>query len=156
VAAGEKAHEYRVRRLFSQDGDVNSHGKGLRVLVAEDHTDSREMIACFLRQRGCSVRAVADGVEAVAAARSFLPELILLDVWMPRLNGVDTCHILRGEVLPQRPLICAVTADATPRHPSRTCFDEILLKPADFAILGAVIDRCVALVSKRLSPDIPA
>ncbi len=67
----------------------------LRVLVADDHEDSRLLIQTFLSLLGFLVRGVADGREALREAPLFHPDVVFLDIWMPGLNGVETCQRLR-------------------------------------------------------------
>jgi CheY-like chemotaxis protein len=68
-----------------------------RILVADDNTDAAESLALMLRIMGNEVRTAKDGQEAVDAAAAFRPELILLDIGMPRLNGYDACRRIREQ-----------------------------------------------------------
>ena len=71
------------------------HGKR-KILVAEDEPDIRELIAITLRYAGYEVVEAVDGKEAVEKARGELPDLILLDVRMPNLNGYQACNQLKA------------------------------------------------------------
>ena len=68
-----------------------------RILVAEDEKDIRELITFTLRFAGHEVATTADGKEVVEAAREILPDLILMDVRMPRLNGYEACALLKQD-----------------------------------------------------------
>jgi DNA-binding response OmpR family regulator len=66
-----------------------------RIVVADDDTDIRELVAFKLRASGHDVVAVADGPGAVEACVEQVPDLVVLDVMMPGLSGLDACRALR-------------------------------------------------------------
>lgn len=68
-----------------------------RILIAEDERDIRELITFTLRYAGHEVIATSNGEEAVSAARKEKPELIVLDVRMPRMTGYQACEILKQD-----------------------------------------------------------
>jgi DNA-binding response OmpR family regulator len=70
-----------------------------KILIAEDERDIRELILFTLRYGGFDVTAVTNGEEAVEAARRENPDLILLDVRMPKLTGYDACRRLKADPL---------------------------------------------------------
>jgi CheY-like chemotaxis protein len=70
-----------------------------KILIAEDERDIRELIVFTLRYGGFDVVAVTNGEEAVEAARRENPDLILLDVRMPKLTGYDACRRLKADPL---------------------------------------------------------
>ena len=79
---------------------INSRVKGAtmtRILIAEDERDIRELILFTLRYGGYEVTAVSNGEEAVEAARRDAPDLILLDVRMPRLTGYEACRRIKAD-----------------------------------------------------------
>src|SRR3712207_1709588 len=67
------------------------------ILVADDDPDIRDLVAFKLEQAGYDVAAVDDGPAALAAARSAPPDLVVLDVMMPGLSGIDVCRELRAD-----------------------------------------------------------
>lgn len=67
----------------------------VKVLVAEDERDIRELIAFTLRFAGFEVELVSNGVEAVEKAPQVVPDLILMDVRMPRMTGYQACEALK-------------------------------------------------------------
>jgi DNA-binding response OmpR family regulator len=69
------------------------------ILVAEDERDIRELIRFTLRHHGYEVISAADGEQAVSLARQAKPDLILLDVHMPRLTGYEVCRTLKADPL---------------------------------------------------------
>jgi DNA-binding response OmpR family regulator len=66
-----------------------------RVLVIEDDTEIADVLRRSLRQEGHDVRTAGDGVEALTAAEEFVPDLVILDLGLPRLDGVEVCRRLR-------------------------------------------------------------
>lgn len=70
---------------------------GARILVVEDEVSLRESLEYSLRREGYVVATVADGVAALEAVRSFTPDLVLLDVMLPGLDGLEVCRRLRKE-----------------------------------------------------------
>jgi two-component system, OmpR family, response regulator MprA len=68
-----------------------------RVLVVEDDAEIADVLRRSLRQEGYEVKTSADGVEALDAATGFVPDLVVLDLGLPRLDGVEVCRRLRAE-----------------------------------------------------------
>jgi DNA-binding response OmpR family regulator len=67
------------------------------IVLADDSADLRAVYGACLRARGHEVHEAADGIEAVELVRRIAPELLLLDVWMPNLNGFEVLDALRSE-----------------------------------------------------------
>ena len=67
-----------------------------KILIAEDEPDIRELVAFMLRFAGYEVMAASNGEEAVQAAAREVPDLVLLDVRMPRMTGYDACRIMKA------------------------------------------------------------
>ena len=82
-----------------------------KILVVEDHTDTREMLEILLMREGYQVITAADGVEGLVRAKEEHPDLILTDLHMPNLDGIEMVEQLRQ--LPQfdQTEIIAMTAD---------------------------------------------
>ena len=68
-----------------------------RILLAEDQTDISDLIEMNLRQAGYTVHCVGDGIQALAVARRHVSDLLILDLMMPGLGGLEVCKALRGE-----------------------------------------------------------
>jgi len=66
-----------------------------KILVAEDVKDIRELVSFTLRAAGYDVWTARDGVEAVEIAQEILPDLVLLDVRMPRMTGYEACEVMK-------------------------------------------------------------
>jgi CheY-like chemotaxis protein len=67
------------------------------ILIVDDHPITREPLARLLRYEGFETRCAGNGVEALAAMRTSAPDLVLLDVVMPKMNGVDFLQAVRDE-----------------------------------------------------------
>src|SRR3954467_2321107 len=70
---------------------------GGRVLVVEDDADIADVLRRSLRQEGYEVKTSADGVEALDVATGFVPDVVVLDLGLPKLDGVEVCRRLRAE-----------------------------------------------------------
>lgn len=112
-----------------------------RILVAEDIPDAAEMLRMMLDLMGHEVRVATDGVQAVAIAREFEPELALLDIGMPRMDGYQAAREIRA-ILGNRVLLVALTGwgqDDDQRRAREAGFDHHLTKPAEPAMLEELI-----------------
>ncbi|AMV36083.1 PAS domain S-box protein [Planctomyces sp. SH-PL62] len=113
-----------------------------RILVVDDSRDSALSMAEILRILGCEVRTAHDGVEAVAAADDFRPDVILMDVGMPRLNGYDATRRIREAPWGRDILVVALTGWGQPadRALSRQAgCDAHLVKPVDLSELESLL-----------------
>jgi CheY-like chemotaxis protein len=114
-----------------------------RVLIAEDHKDSAASLARLLELLGNSVRVARDGAEAVLLADEFRPNVILLDIGMPKMNGYDACERIRAQPWSREIVIAALTGWGTEsdRRRSREAgFDYHLVKPVDLDALEQVLE----------------
>jgi DNA-binding response OmpR family regulator len=68
-----------------------------RILVVEDNSDQVELLSFNLKRAGFSIGTATDGIQAIKKARSLLPDLILLDVMLPELDGFAVCETLRRD-----------------------------------------------------------
>lgn len=84
--------------------------KGLKVLIADDEPDILEIIEYNLHREGYEVITAKDGDEALAKAKLVKPDLIILDIMMPKRNGVEVCEILRTQPAFKETLIIFLTA----------------------------------------------
>jgi PAS domain S-box-containing protein len=112
-----------------------------RVLIAEDIPDAAEMMRLMVETMGHEVRVAADGVQAVSIAREFSPQIALLDIGMPRMDGYEAARQIRGS-LGSSILLVALTgwgqADDQ-RRAHEAGFDRHLTKPADPLLLEELI-----------------
>ena len=113
-----------------------------RVLVADDEPLTAEMLALMLAFRGFEVVCAYDGAEALQQAREFKPDIILLDVLMPELEGVDVTRELRSDAeLGERPVILISSCDEGEVEWRDAGANLFLQKPIDIVALPDVVER---------------
>jgi twitching motility two-component system response regulator PilG len=76
--------------------EKNEKLKGFKVMVIDDSSTIRKSAEVFLRQAGCNVFLADSGYEALALIDDIQPQLIFLDIIMPRLDGYQTCHLFKS------------------------------------------------------------
>jgi DNA-binding response OmpR family regulator len=74
-----------------------SFSKRKKILVVEDEADFLELLRVYFKEEGFAIATAKNGVDAIRKARSLLPDLILLDVMLPELDGFAVCEILRKD-----------------------------------------------------------
>lgn len=117
-------------------------GAGRRVLVVDDNRDAAESLGMLLRLAGCQVEVVFDGLEAVEIAPKFNPEMVVLDIGMPGLDGYETARRLRASERGAQMLLVALTGWGQKEDKLRALnagFDEHLTKPMDPAALEKLL-----------------
>ncbi|MEX0302957.1 MAG: ATP-binding protein [Leisingera sp.] len=127
----------------SEQDEPKSNG-ACRLLIAEDNDINRELLATMLRQEGHHVTAVPGGAEAVQAAAEGHFDLILMDISMPHVDGIEALRRIRMQQLAEGTDIVALTAHAAAEDHARILkagFAEVLTKPANRAGLADVIAR---------------
>ena len=114
----------------------------LRILVADDNDDAAASLASLLELMGHEVKLVHDGVAAVQAAQDFCPQVVFLDIGMPKLNGYDACSQIRTQPMGSTMAIYACTgwgqSDAF-RRSKEAGFDQHLVKPLDPNLLDQLL-----------------
>jgi len=113
-----------------------------RILVVDDNRDSADSLATLLKLTGHDVYTANDGLEAVEAAAVLQPDLILLDIGMPRLNGYEAARRIREQ--PRRSVLTLVAltgwGQAEDRSRSEDAgFDAHLVKPVDLVALTKLL-----------------
>jgi signal transduction histidine kinase/ActR/RegA family two-component response regulator len=129
---------------------LDEAGGGLRILAAEDHPVNQLVLRTLLSQLGCEVTLVGDGAEAVEAFRSAHWDVVLLDIQMPNMDGLQATRAIRA--LEQvrgalRTPLVALTANAMPEEVAEyraAGFDEYLSKPIDAGELVVVLNRALS------------
>jgi len=119
-----------------------------RILVADDLKDSADTLAMMLRALGHEVHTAYDGEEAVLAARRLRPEIVLLDIGMPKQNGYEACRQMRAESWGKSLFLIALTGWGQEDDRAKTedaGFDAHLVKPAD----PATIIRLLETIPRR-------
>ena len=107
-----------------------------RVLVVDDNVDSAQSMSLLLQLEGHTVACAHDGLEALQAARDFGPQVVLLDLGLPRMNGYDVARQLREHEKGDQPRMLLIAISGYGRDQDRQAahdagFDFHLTKPAD-------------------------
>jgi two-component system, OmpR family, response regulator MprA len=135
-----------------------------RVLVVEDDTEIADVLRRTLRQEGHEVRSAGDGVEALQLAEDFVPDLVILDLGLPKLDGVEVCRRLRAESDAPILILTARTQTDDRVEGLDSGADDYLVKPFErkelLARMRALLRRrpprgtaALAVSDLRLNPD---
>lgn len=118
----------------------------VKILIVEDDRHIVALVRYILEREGYEVRVARDGVEGLDMAREFMPDLVVLDLNMPRMDGVEMCRRLKAE---QNPLVIFLTV-----HTERTAIargyragaDDYMVKPFE---LDDLLTHIKTLLEKR-------
>ncbi len=127
--------------------------KGKKVLIADDEPDILEIISYNLGKEGYTIYTAKDGSEAIDKAKQFKPDLIILDIMMPRKTGVEVCEYLRTQPEFQETLIIFLTAlsdEASHIKGLETGADDYVSKPISPKVL---VSRVNALFRRTHKDD---
>ncbi|HYI87429.1 MAG TPA: response regulator [Burkholderiales bacterium] len=123
---------------------ASSEVYGRRVLVVDDNVDAAESTAAFLRLEGHEVKAVHDGLQALASLKVFDPHVVVLDIGLPGLDGYAVARQLRERGDTSHVLLIALTGYGQKEDRARAAaagFDYHYVKPADPREIQAAIER---------------
>jgi CheY-like chemotaxis protein len=118
--------------------------QGRRILIVDDNADSADSLAMLLQLAGHEAHTVYDGPQALEAATRLQPEVLLLDLGLPGMDGCELCRRIRQQPWGRSALMIALTgwsqaADKQRSHDAG--FDVHLVKPVDLAALEGVLQR---------------
>jgi CheY-like chemotaxis protein len=125
--------------------------QGWRVLVVDDNPDAAKSLAMLLELSGNDVQVAHDGAAAVARVDAFMPDLILMDIGMPTMNGYDACHAIRQKPGGKQIKMLALTGwgQETDRlRSSEAGFDAHLVKPVDIDALKSLLKESASKSQK--------
>jgi CheY-like chemotaxis protein len=114
------------------------------VFVVDDDEDLRMMVALVLQTEGYIVREASDGVEALEELRRGLPDLILLDMRMPRMDGWEFGRRVRDMHGHKIPIVVMTAAEHAEKRASEVDADDFVAKPFD-------IDKVLRIVSRHVA-----
>jgi signal transduction histidine kinase/DNA-binding response OmpR family regulator len=130
------------------DDPIPTAAVARRILVVDDNADVAETTSMLLALSGHQVRSARDGPQALACAEEFEPEVVLLDIGLPQMDGYEVARRLRALPQTQSALLIALTGYGQQGDRARgkaAGFDGHLLKPVDARALGRMIEaRCSA------------
>jgi signal transduction histidine kinase/DNA-binding response OmpR family regulator len=115
-----------------------------RILVVEDQPALSRVTVALLEKMGHEVRAAADGPEALLAVREYNPEVVLLDIGLPGMDGYEVARSVRSEMGENAPLLVAMTGygqQEVSRHARKAEFDHHIVKPADITLLKELLTQ---------------
>jgi CheY-like chemotaxis protein len=111
----------------------------LRILIVDDHADNARMLKVLLEQEGYEVGTVFDGAMAIAAASLQKPDVLLLDIALPGMSGIEVAAELRRDPDRSRCILVAITGHGKDIVPSPSPFDAYFAKPLDIVSLLAYL-----------------
>ncbi len=126
--------------------------KGKRVLIADDEPDILEIIGYNLSKEGYEIQTASNGKEAIEKAASFNPHLVILDIMMPGMNGVEVCRLLR--TMPQYNDTLIIFLTALSDEPSQikgleTGADDYISKPLSPRVLTSRVNAILRRANKE-------
>ncbi len=113
-----------------------------RILIADDNEDAASSLALFLQMAGHETRVAANGAQALAIAETFLPDIAVLDIAMPIIDGLEAARSLRARATGKNMLLLALSGfgqDSDKRRSIDAGFDSHLVKPVDLATLEELV-----------------
>jgi signal transduction histidine kinase len=143
LPAGAASATAQAAAAFADLDGLSGH----RMLVVDDHPDCRESLAAFLQFAGNEVRCAADGPSALEEAAAFAPEIVLLDIRMPNMDGYEVARRLRAEPLSKDAILIALTGWGLQEHREKSRlagFDAHLTKPLEFDVLAKLVSTMLA------------
>jgi CheY-like chemotaxis protein len=121
-----------------------------RIVVVDDNRDSAESLAMLLNITGNETYTAHDGLEAIAAIDRHRPEVVLLDIGLPKLSGYEVCRRVRAQPWGRNIVLIALTGwgqDQDIRESRDAGFDGHLVKPVDYAALVDLLSSLAPAVS---------
>lgn len=118
-----------------------------RILVADDNVDAGDALAMLLELQGHTVQVARDGVSAVKMAAEFHPDVALLDIGMPGMDGYATARAIRQEAWGKEAYLVALTGYSQPADRERANqagIDVFIVKPVEMSMLEKVCEDAIA------------
>ncbi len=115
-----------------------------RILVVDDYPNAAETLARWLRRIGNDVRTALGGAEGIEVAEQFRPDIVLLDIEMPKLNGYETAEKIREQPWGEHVVLVALTGwahEEDQQRAQKAGFDARLVKPVDRTVLAALLAK---------------
>ncbi|MCM2265891.1 MAG: response regulator [Desulfuromonadales bacterium] len=118
-----------------------------KILIVEDNINNRSLLRDLLSFHGYEITVAADGQEGVALAKAVLPDLILMDIQMPGMDGMTASHLLKGDPATSGLKIIALTSFAMQGDKEKFLaagFDDYLSKPISTRKLPGLVRQWLA------------
>jgi signal transduction histidine kinase len=150
----QRPRELMDSGLAPQSG-VNGSKPGHRILLADDNRDALDSLATLLQCDGHEVHTAGDGAEALEVAAQCRPDVVLLDIGMPKLDGYEVARRIRAEPWGKSAVLIALTGwgqDEDRRRSREVGFDSHLVKPLDPDALSSLLQRLPQAVRLETTP----
>jgi signal transduction histidine kinase len=134
------------------EGDLVKSDRALKIVLIEDNEDAAELLAIWLDQIGHHVRVARTGPEGLALVREFAPQVVLCDLGLPGMSGLEVCEHVRVLELPYQPVMVALTGWGMTEDRRRTRevgFNHHLVKPVSADSLLDILRNCDDGSSRR-------
>jgi CheY-like chemotaxis protein len=141
--------ESRTRDVLRHQS-LNGHGSALRILVVEDDEDTAASLAMLVRMYGYEVDVAADGQSAWRAVEASQPDVVLLDLGLPKMDGWWVAKQIRKQCYGKRPFLIAMTGYERQTDQARSYevgIDLHLIKPVEPDTLQQILRRFQAVVA---------
>ena len=147
LAGAHQQHAAACRLLEDLNGDRSARAESAHaVLVVDDYGDVRDVVACILEDAGFIVRTASNGLEALIAAYEMRPRVIVMDVSMPVLDGVEATRLIKAGETTRDARVIAYTGNPSFDHSAtRALFAAVLTKPASPAAVLATVQQVAGL-----------
>jgi len=147
LAGAHQQHAAACRLLEDLEGGRSAHAECRNaVLVVDDYGDVRDALARVLEDAGFTVRTATNGLEALIAAYEMQPGVIVMDVSMPVLDGVEATRLIKaGEATRDARVIAYTGNPSFDDSPTRTLFAAVVTKPATPAAVLATVQQVAGL-----------
>ncbi|MFP5285184.1 MAG: response regulator [Thermoanaerobaculia bacterium] len=127
----------------------------------DDNEDSAESLALLMRLAGHEVRTAYEGLSALTEARRFMPDMVVLDIGLPKMDGYQVARRLRQEPGGDRLMLLALTGygqEEDRRRSREAGFDHYLVKPVDLERFQELLDSATRIPTRSAAPttDPPA
>ena len=146
LAGAHQQHAAASRLLEDLNGGRSARESPHAVLVVDDYGDVRDVVACILEDAGFIVRTASNGLEALIAAYEMRPRVIVMDVSMPVLDGVEATRLIKAGETTRDARVIAYTGNPSFDHSAtRALFAAVLTKPASPAAVLATVQQVAGL-----------
>ncbi len=141
----QHAAAWRLLENLNDGRDVRTESPRA-VLVVDDYGDVRDVLARVLKNAGFLVRTASNGLEALIAAYEMRPRVIVMDVSMPVLDGIEATRLIKAGEMTRDARVIAYTGNPSfDTSPTRTLFAAVLAKPATPAAVLATVQQVAGL-----------
>lgn len=133
----------RAQATMQADPPPEGSVAARRILIVDDNVDAAASLAMLFRLTGDETRTAHDGLEAVEVAKTFRPDVVLLDIGLPKIDGLDACRRIRAEPWGAGITLIALTGwgQAEDQRKSKDAgFDYHLVKPVEFSTLTKILN----------------